>query len=274
MKSIIKFVQHQLNIKGFNVGAADGIAGKKTKEGIVHFLTIKKQQRFLYVLPEQRIIIATAQLIINENHSIDDIEVDGFFGPDTEYAMEVFLHFQTTGSAPALFRDEQDESIATGVNPFHFPKNEYEAMCEYYGEPGDTSTHMMIDLPYAMKLAWDTDAAVRKMTVNKKLGQLVYDALEEVLAIYGIAAIEAYGLDLFGGCYNKRKQRGGSKLSTHAWAAALDFDPARNALRMNGNEAQMAKPAYNHWWKTWEKRGFVSLGRTKNYDWMHIQATQ
>ena len=62
----------------------------------------------------------------------------------------------------------------------------------------------------------------------------------------GEAEIKALGLDLFGGCYNPRLMRGGSSLSTHSWATAINWDPEASQLK-------------------W--------GRERNYDWMHVQAT-
>jgi hypothetical protein len=73
---------------------------------------------------------------------------------------------------------------------------------------------------------------------------------------------------------NVRKMRGSDAWSMHSWGIALDFDANRNALRMTSKEAAFAKPAYNQWWKLWEDEGWVSLGRERNYDWMHVQAAR
>jgi len=36
----------------------------------------------------------------------------------------------------------------------------------------------------------------------------------------------------------------------------------------------LARPEYDFWWRLWEEAGWVSLGRSKNYDWIHIQAAR
>ncbi len=37
---------------------------------------------------------------------------------------------------------------------------------------------------------------------------------------------------------------------------------------------KFAKAEYDAWWELWEKEGWINLGRTRNYDWMHVQATR
>jgi hypothetical protein len=74
----------------------------------------------------------------------------------------------------------------------------------------------------------------------------------------------------------KRKinKRGGSTPSTHAFGAAIDHDPCNNRLRWGRLKARLANPSCEEFWRIWESEGWVSLGRTKNYDWMHIQAVK
>jgi hypothetical protein len=106
----------------------------------------------------------------------------------------------------------------------------------------------------------------------------VADSLEAVLANvhahYGDAELKRLRLNLFGGCFNPRKKRGGSSWSTHAWAVAIDWDPSRNQLQWGRDRASLSRPEYTFWWRAWEAEGWVSLGRSRNYDWMHIQAAR
>ena len=44
------------------------------------------------------------------------------------------------------------------------------------------------------------------------------------------------------------------------------------AGEMDRDEARFAEPQYDAWWALWEEAGWISLGRTRNYDWMHVQA--
>jgi hypothetical protein len=66
--------------------------------------------------------------------------------------------------------------------------------------------------------------------------------------------------------------RGGSRFSMHSWGIAIDFDPERNQLHAHAPEARLSHADAAPFWKAWEAEGWVSLGRAKNYDWMHVQA--
>jgi len=86
--------------------------------------------------------------------------------------------------------------------------------------------------------------------------------------------VRQLGLDLYGGGYALRDKRGGSTPATHAWGIAFDFDPGHNQLKWSDARARFARPDYAAWWQCWEAEGWVSLGRTRNYDWMHVQAAR
>jgi hypothetical protein len=60
----------------------------------------------------------------------------------------------------------------------------------------------------------------------------------------------------------------------HSWGIAIDFDPMRNQLKWGRDKARLAKPDAKKFWQAWERQGWVSLGRRKNYDWMHVQAAE
>lgn len=126
-------------------------------------------------------------------------------------------------------------------------------------------------LPFPMRIAWDTKVTVSKIQVHKLVAPKLQAALQEILDTYGLPEIQRLGIDLFGGCYNYRKMRGGSDWSRHAWGIAIDLDPARNPLKASSKTAQFAKPAYKKMIEIFYKHGFKGLGPEKNYDWMHFE---
>jgi len=153
----------------------------------------------------------------------------------------------------------------------NWPKQDYTSMCKYYGEVGENQTR--VTLPYSLKLAWDTSSVITRLTCNEKVSESLYTIFEKTLKTYGEKEIKRLRLDVFGGCLNVRKMRGSStKWSIHSWGAAIDLDPNKNALKMTDKEATFAKPDYRDFWKIVESEGWVSLGRARNYDWMHFQA--
>lgn len=140
-----------------------------------------------------------------------------------------------------------------------------------YGQPGDTKNLTMITLPYPMRIAWDTKVVTNKMQVHKMAADSLTKIFKEILQVYGLAEIQRLGIDLFGGSYNFRKMRGGSEWSIHSWALAIDLDPDRNSLKATDKTAQFAKPEYKKMIDIFYKYGWYSLGREKNYDYMHFQ---
>jgi hypothetical protein len=60
----------------------------------------------------------------------------------------------------------------------------------------------------------------------------------------------------------------------HAWGIAIDFDAANNGLKWNHTRASLAHPDCIPFWEIWESVGWLSLGRAKDFDWMHVQAAK
>lgn len=140
-----------------------------------------------------------------------------------------------------------------------------------YGNPCQPSLHTTIDLPYPMRLAWDTSKTVTKMTCHKLVAENFKNVFKDLLAQYGYEKIQELGIDLFGGCYNCRPMRGGTTFSTHAYAVSIDLDPERNQLKETKRTARFARPEYKPMIDIFYKNGFVGLGPEKNFDWMHFQ---
>ena len=142
-----------------------------------------------------------------------------------------------------------------------------------YGKPNETGEGYLttILLPYPMKLAWDLDTKVSKMRCHKLAAEPFLNVFNDLLAEYGMTEIERLGIDLFGGCFNYRKMRGGTSWSKHAWGIAVDIDPARNLLKETAKTARFARPEYQKMIDIFYKNGFISLGIEKNYDWQHFE---
>lgn len=142
-----------------------------------------------------------------------------------------------------------------------------------YGKPNETGAGYLttIQLPYPMRLAWDLDTKVTRMRCHKLAAEKFLDVFNDLLAEYGMAEIERLGIDLFGGCFNYRKMRGGSSWSKHAWGIAVDLDPARNKLKETAKTARFARPEYQKMIDIFYKNGFINLGIEENRDFMHFE---
>lgn len=142
----------------------------------------------------------------------------------------------------------------------------------FYGPPGTNHTRLV--LPYEMRIAWDKGTRIKSFTIHKRCLDSATRVFEGIAITYSPKERIDLGLDLFGGCFNNRPMRGGSELSMHAFACAIDFDPERNQLKWGKDKARLAHKDCEPFWKLWEDEGWVSLGRTRNFDWMHIQAAR
>ena len=145
-------------------------------------------------------------------------------------------------------------------------------MIAKYGQPNEDGTYLVtIELPYPMRIAWDLDVSVNKIRCHKFISERLRAVFVDLLAYYGYEEIKRLGIDLFGGCFAFRKMRGGNDWSKHSWGTAIDLDPARNQLKETSRTARFARSEYKPMIDIFYKHGFISLGREKNYDWMHFE---
>ena len=207
--------------------------------------------------------------------------IDGIIGPITTSALKAFQSasvLTVTGTATpetvAALRksgSSQEAPIADRQRPVPvWPRQS--GVRQFFGDVGERQTR--VDIPWAMYLAWDKSIRITRMTLHEKVAESAERAFEAIASAYTAKEITDLGLDLFGGSLNVRRMRGGSAWSMHSWGIAIDFDPIRNQLRWDRARARLAQPDAELFWNAWESEGWVSLGRAKNYDWMHVQAAR
>lgn len=86
------------------------------------------------------------------------------------------------------------------------------------------------------------------------------------------AILRDWGVSIYGGAYNYRIKRGGSRLSMHAYGCAIDLDPVRNAF--HDTTPHFAEvPAVV---EAFEREGWIWGGRWsgRSCDGMHFQAAR
>ncbi len=262
MKKQVQLVQEQLKKRGLDVGPVDGIIGTKTLKALDSVEEIPSEWS------NKRKIIGFIQLLCKEK-KIEAGPIDGYWGPQTDNAFESLEYFLKNEKLPPPWRDIE---LAEEVNPNDWPKDNEDELMGFYGEVGENQTR--IQLPYPHKLAWNKRVVINRFSCHEKVHDSLLKILTRVFEHYGIDEIKKLRLDLWGGCLNVRSKRGGSTPSVHSWGVAVDYDPEKNNLKWGRDRAAFAKPEYDMWWKFWEDEGWVSLGREKNYDWMHVQAVK
>lgn len=209
-------------------------------------------------------------LILDAGIEVGD--VDGLVGPQTMFAREAFQHQVETGQPLRIpERDLQPERAEPTFQQAQIWPRQSE--CEkFYGKVGANQT--LLVLPYRMRLAWDLATEINRFSCHERVHDAFRRVFDKTLSEYGEARISQLRLDLFGGCLNVRKMRGGTQMSMHSWGIAVDLDPERNTLRMTHATATFARPEYEPFWRIVESEGLVSLGRLRDFDWMHFQAAR
>lgn len=251
-----KSLQDWLFGKGYLAAQPDGIWGPKSAAAATQMLIALRVNVTGWNADRQKIAINQAMLAdLGLLHGA----IDGLYGPDTQQAVESWQDHDRS----RVFMPEG--------HPVGFFPRERDCLT-YYGPPGENHIKMM--LPYPMRLAWDKSVTIRTIAINAKCAKSANRALTSALSYYGGEKIRQLGLDLYGGCYANRPKRGASTLSMHAYACAIDIDPEHNQLRWGRDKARMAQPEYQPFIDAWEAEGWVSLGRSRNYDWMHFQAAR
>lgn len=233
-------VQTRLNELGFDAGPVDGDFGPRSVKALMKF------QRATRLAP------------------------DGDYGELSDAAL--FDEFAPRATAPV----GRDEPFAAPIA--HNSQNRWPLQSEcaaFFGEPGGPrATAGTCRLPFPFRLDWERSKTLTSFRCHELVADAFTAVFAEAASAYGAEAMRDLGLDLFGGCFNPRRMRGGSAWSMHAWGIAVDLDPDRNALRMNHTTAVFARFDYAAFWDIVEAHGLVSLGRARDFDWMHLQAAR
>lgn len=140
-----------------------------------------------------------------------------------------------------------------------------------YGKACDEKNLVYASIPFPLKIAWDKTKTTRRIQCHKLVKDDIESIFKDILKAYGLPKIQELGIDLFGGCYNCRNMRGGTKWSMHAFGIAVDLDPERNQLKWGKDKAQFAKPEYKPLFDIFKKYGWQNLGDVIGKDYMHFQ---
>lgn len=159
-----------------------------------------------------------------------------------------------------------------------FPFRDEESLKATFGDPerfladGDDSDwraeilhRTPVTFPSPLRLAGTQKLVTRTFVHRRLLGAAitVFDALSREGAWKW--------LQEWGGCYNFRLQRGGTRLSLHSWAAAFDFNPTKLPL---GVQADPRSGFVQEVVPIFERNGWTWGGRWSRPDGMHFEAVR
>ena len=237
-----KEYQDRLNFLGYDCGPADGAFGKRSVAALKRFQA-----------------------------EIPGLVADGVPGPKTES----FLFDSTAPRVSAVVdRDSPPAAPIIGDNS----KKRWPTQSDverFFGPPASArATAGKCRLPFPFRLDWDLGSTVSSFSCHEAVADAFTGIFRDAAAHYGEDRFRALGFDRFGGCYNPRRMRGGSAWSMHAWGIAVDLNADANSLNMNGNQASFARKDCAPFWEIVESYGMTSLGRARDFDWMHFQAAR
>lgn len=259
-----KTAQMLLAEAGYYRAALDGRIGPATRAAVERIESGADDRR-VSGWPFTRRLIAAAQRVLTAQGHYRGL-IDGITGPVTTGAVSAWRAAKVVPVAPS------EPVPVRSVNRWPDRKNIAE-MNKIFGNPGSSqATAGRCELPFPFVIAWDEQQRISRFSCNSVAAPAFTAIFAEAARHYGEAAFRRLRLDRFGGCFADRKMRGSATTtSTHAWGVAIDIDPINNQLRWSKSRAWLARPDYEAFWQIVEAHGGTSLGRAKNYDFMHFQ---
>ena len=258
-------LQAHLTAMGHSPGAIDGKIGPKTLGAARNLIKAHGATPSLIASfrNNSRVQVGAEQLIMREIGGLAVGPIDGIVGPATRKAR---AHWQRGPWRNAVMqRFDADARMPRALDSWPLQRD----MAEFFGRPGTGLTQASV--PYRLKLAWQPNTHVSRITMHKKIVEPTLAAMEQIAKDYSRRDIDRLRLNVWGGCYSPRPMRGGTALSTHAYGIAHDWDPTRNPLRWGRDRAAFAGPEYEAFWSAWTAQGALSLGKARDFDWMHLQ---
>ena len=163
--------------------------------------------------------------------------------------------------------------------PVRWPHEDVGSLNAFYGDPRgadgmpsakwEAENLMHWTPPYPMFYSDGKRTPLLHLRCHKKAIDAFASAFSDVLQTLGHDHIVANRLDISGGLYCYRLERGGSRLSVHSWACAIDMDPGHNPFphAWAANRGMIDPPFA----AILEKHGFWWRGRSGDIDPMHFQ---
>lgn len=182
---------------------------------------------------------------------------------------------QTTPTKPEF--SVPPSTLPPAPPAIRLPMDNRDSMTKYYGAPSASPSYLAwFSFPHpSTRLYSRTGSQLKDYTgdsrldhrTHRMLASALQNALAEIYVTLGREQFEREGWHVYGGSHNYRPTTSGGRLSTHAWAAAVDFNPEENPF---ARTATTFSPTAIDIMEKW---GFLSGGRAWGKDWMHFQAS-
>ncbi len=119
-----------------------------------------------------------------------------------------------------------------------WPLERVEDLCAFYGDPRgpagevdrlwEAKNLVLWAPPFPMFYSDGRHTPLPHLRIHRKCLPAFEAAFKDVLATLGHDYIVEKRLNISGGAFCYRVERGGTRLSVHSWACAIDMDPGHN----------------------------------------------
>lgn len=201
---------------------------------------------------------------------------DGDFGPATEYWVQQVQQQHglradgVVGPLTAAVLDAPHAALVATAKPLvaasSWPHDDTASLLAFYGKPwGDSSLLVQVPVPYAMTYS---GTPVHTVRFHSRGAAALGAALGAVAALAEDDPSVLRHVGKFSGSYNYRPVRGSSRLSCHAFGAAVDFDADSLPLGHDVPSAEMPQAVVD----AFKAQGFFWGGDYRGRkDPMHFQ---
>ena len=196
----------------------------------------------------------------------------------------------TTEQSPFVGLKAVDDDMMERVKAFgvmapgisQWPHEDVASLNKFYGDPRgangepsaawESANLVRWTPPYPMYYSDGKHTPLLHFRVHKKTLSTFDAAFKEALSVLGHDYIVEHHLDICGGTYCYRLERGGSRLSVHSWGCAVDLDPAHNPFPHQWVEGKgMLDKKFA---EILMKHGFDWRGANRDIDAMHFQTAR
>jgi hypothetical protein len=160
-----------------------------------------------------------------------------------------------------------------------WPHEDTQSLDACYGDPrgrdGEASPRWILDNlilwrpPYPLFYSDGKKTPLTHLRLHKKCADTFTAAFSDVFKTLSADYIAKNRLDITGGAFCYRLQRGGSRLSVHSWGCAIDMDPAHNPFPHKWVAGQGMIDA--RFAQIMQAHGFTWRGANFDNDPMHFQ---
>ena len=226
MRLDIKDAQILLKDLCYYWGVEDGVLGKDLLKAVED---VREDVGFWPTSwTSRKQLTACVQTLLNR-HGFEAGPVDGVYGHNTHEALEARKLARL--GRESYRRPDSTRLVQVDIQT-QWPANTTKALEDFYGPAGGVKcTQGLVRLPIPFVLAWDPQASINMFRCHGRVAQAFTNIFKEAVHHYGSVEYRRLRLDRFGGCFNNRNMRGGSRKSTHAYGAAVDLDPENNRLK-------------------------------------------